>query len=90
MKKPFFVLIFLCAFCIIRAQQTPVLPLPNDIIRSTGAFDYSKEMEVKIMRGDEGTKQVNKQLLAFLSAKKVNVISSSPNTVYLNLQKEKT
>lgn len=90
MKKPFFVLIFLCAFCIIRAQQTPVLPLPNDIIRSTGVFDYSKEMEVKIMRGDEGTKQVSKQLLAFLSAKKVNVISSSPNTVYLNLQKEKT
>ena len=67
-------------------QATPaIIPMPNKIQAKEGSFLYPKGFDLKIIRGDDVTKQIFKLLTDSVKNRKINVVPFSNTAISLNL-----
>ena len=91
MKHLALTLFFIFLFFTLKVNaQVAIIPKPNEIKYNEGKFSYAKGFDVKIIRGDDPTKLIQKQLLDFLKEKNIAVVQFSPIAITLNLLKEST
>ncbi len=85
-----------CAFCMllitskVQAQLLPIIPKPNQVKFLDTKFNYAKGVDIKIIRGDEATKQIASQLNSFLQSRNVKIEKFAPATITINLTKDTT
>jgi hexosaminidase len=65
--------------------QVSVIPKPNELKYTEGNFNFSKGLDVKVIRGDDGTKRLQKQLTDFIKNKKINIVPFGATAISLNL-----
>ena len=65
--------------------QISVIPKPNELKYTEGNFNFSKGLDVKVIRGDDGTKRLQKQLTDFIKNKKINIVPFGATAISLNL-----
>lgn len=87
-KKHYTTTLFLLTliFCYPVYAQLAVIPKPNSIQYKDSLFRYSKGFDIKIIRGDDATKRIQKQLTDFVKEKKIPIVSFAPTAVTINLQ----
>lgn len=85
-KKILFILLFI-SYSVAWSQLT-IIPKPNDIKYNDGVFDYAKGVDVKVIRGNDVTKQAYAHLLDFFSKNNVNVVKFSTAVISINLLKD--
>ena len=73
--------------CAIGYAQIPIIPKPNEIKLDSGQFNFSKGLDIKIARGDNATQVLQKDLIAFVKEKKINIVPFSATFISLNLLK---
>lgn len=69
--------------------QVSVIPQPNEIKYTDGKFNYAKGFDIKITRGDDATKLIQKQLTDFVKSKNISIVPFSNLAVTLNLVQSK-
>lgn len=85
MKHLITTLLLLSVFCVNLQAQIAIIPKPNEIKHNDGKFSYVKGFDVKIIRGDDPTKLIQKQFIDFVKEKNIPVVPFSSVTVSLNL-----
>lgn len=71
-------------------SKIAIIPKPNLIQYKEGNFNYAKGLDIKIVRGNDATKQLQKQLISAVKEQKVAIIPFSPTTITLNLLQANT
>ena len=66
MKQLLSTLLLLFALFVNLPAQVAIIPKPNDIKYNDGKFSYAKGFDVKIIRGDDPTKLIQKQFIDFI------------------------
>ena len=89
-KHLFFTLLFLLSFYIKTNAQIAIIPKPNGIKYNDGKFSYTKGLDIKIIRGDDVTKRLQKQLSDFVKGKNITVVPFSATSLNLNLLQTNT
>jgi hexosaminidase len=82
-------LIVLFLFCAKTNAQVSIIPKPNDIKYNAGIFSYAKGFDIKIIRGDDATKLIQKQLTDFIKEKNIPLVAFATTAVTLNLLQPK-
>ena len=90
MKKNFAHFLLLLLLFNLKSNAQNIIPKPNDIKLTEGKFSFVKGLDIKIIRGDEGTKIVNQQINDYFKRNKIPVIGSSSSVITINLLKENT
>lgn len=88
MQKHFITLFFSLLFFTLKIQaQIAIIPNPNTIKYNynDGKFNYSKGLDIKIIRGDDVTKNIQKQLTDFIKEKNISIVPFSKTFISLNL-----
>jgi hexosaminidase len=62
-----------------------IIPMPNAIETKEGVFSYSNGFDIKITRGDDATKRIQKLLSDSVIAKKIPIVPYAKTTITLNL-----
>lgn len=88
-KSLFTSIVFLCLMNISGFAQVNIIPKPNEIKTAEGKCNYKKGISIKILRGDESTKLIQKHLTDFLSENKITVSNTATTVVSINLQQTK-
>ncbi|MFN8297354.1 MAG: hypothetical protein U0T69_14240 [Chitinophagales bacterium] len=83
MKHLLTTLLLLSVFCVKLQAQIAIIPKPNEMKHIDGKFSYAKGFDVKIIRGDDPTKLIQKQFIDFVKEKNIPVVPFSPVTVSL-------
>lgn len=78
-------LLFLLFFKLSLLAGLPLIPKPNTNQPKDGVFSYAKGFDIKVIRGDDATKRIQKQLTDFVKDRKIPVIQFAPAAVTLNL-----
>ncbi|MFN8260873.1 MAG: family 20 glycosylhydrolase [Chitinophagales bacterium] len=89
--KYFTITLFFVLFLFARKVngQVAIIPKPNEIKYNEGVFNYAKGLDIKIIRGDDATKFIQKQLADFIKEKNIPLVAFSPTAVSLNLLQTK-
>ena len=82
-------LIVLFLFCAKTNAQVSIIPKPNDIKYNAGIFSYAKGFDIKIIRGDDATKLIQKQLTDYIKEKNIPLVAFATTAVTLNLLQPK-
>lgn len=91
MKKIKLTLLFIILFfCVNIFAQINIIPKPNNIKINDGICSLKKGVNFKIIRGDEPTRNIQKQVNDFLSRRNIPIITSANTTVLsINLLQNK-
>jgi len=71
-------------------SQIAIIPKPNDIKITEGTCSLKKSVNFKVIRGDEATKSIQKQIADFLSQRNIAVSTTAATTLSINLLQNKT
>lgn len=86
MKKYFILIFFGILFSAhLTYSQGSIIPKPNSIKYKDGNFNFTKGLDLKITRGDEGTKLLFKQLQDYVKLHNIPVVQFSTTTITINL-----
>ncbi|MDB5225893.1 MAG: beta-N-acetylhexosaminidase, partial [Bacteroidota bacterium] len=66
-------------------SQVSIIPKPNAIKSKDGNFNFVKGLDLKITRGDEGTKVLFKQLQDYVKLHNIPIVQFSTTTLTINL-----
>lgn len=84
--RRFNIFLMLFAFAVLQVKaQTAILPKPNSIQFKDGTFSYQKGFDIKIIRGDDATKKIQKQLTDFVKSKNIPVVQFATTAITINL-----
>lgn len=89
-KSLFSVFVFLYFIFLNGFAQVNIIPKPNEIKNTEGKCNIKKGINIKILRGDESTKLIQKHLTDFLSENKIPVSNTATTIVSINLQQTKS
>ncbi|MEN9449376.1 MAG: Beta-hexosaminidase [Bacteroidota bacterium] len=70
-------------------SNSPIIPKPTLLQSNENVFSYSNGLDVKILRGNENTKRLQKELSDFLKGRDITIVPYSSTTISLNLLSNK-